>query len=132
MTLESFFTLIKTIIVLLMFIFMANGILKYLNSYMMGKNRFIKIIERVAVNKNSALAIVKICDQYYLMSLSEDRNEILRELDKGELENFVGSMDKAVEGQNYAEMRKKIGEKISLFRNNNNLSDNPDTTDRIS
>lgn len=115
-----------------MVIFMANGILKYLNSYMMGKNRFIKIIERVAVNKNSALAIVKICDQYYLMSLSEDRNEILRELDKGELENFVGSMDKAVEGQNYAEMRKKIGEKISLFRNNNNLSDNPDTTDRIS
>jgi|GEM_PF-2488948 len=132
MTLESFFTLIKTIIVLLMVIFMANGILKYLNSYMMGKNRFIKIIERVAVNKNSALAIVKICDQYYLMSLSEDRNEILRELDKGELENFVGSMDKAVEGQNYAEMRKKIGEKISLFRNNNNLSDNSDTTDRIS
>lgn len=130
MNIEGFFALIQTFIVLVAVILLANGLLKYLNRYMTGKNKIVKIIERVAVNKNSYISIVEICGKYYLMSFSENKNEILKELNEEEIKDFV---KESKEGQSYHEMGKRIGKKISLFKNHHSgFSGDFDTTDRIS
>lgn len=130
MGIDSFFSLIQTLIVLIIVIVLANFLLKYLNKYMLGKNKIVKIIERVCVNKNSYISIVDICGKYYLMSFSEEGNEILRELDQEEIGYFVDSLEE--EGTNYLEMGRKFAKKISIHRTNNNLSDDIDSTDHIS
>lgn len=82
MPLESIFSLIQTVIILIIVIFLANFTLKYLNKHMSANNKIVKIIERVAVNKNSYISVVEITGKYYLMSFNENSNEILKELDK--------------------------------------------------
>ena len=129
MNIEGFFSLIQTLIVLVAVILLANGVLKYLNRYMVGKNKIVKIVERVAVNKNSYISIVNICGKYYLMSFSENKNEILKELNDEEIKNFVKEPE---EGRYYLEMGKRIGKKISIFKNHSSFSSDFDTTDRIS
>ena len=128
MDIDSFFSLIQTLIILAIVIFLANWILKYLNKYMTGKTKLIKIIERTQVNKNSYLSVVQICGQYYLMSFNENSSEILKELSEKEIQNLLVQTEE--EGHKYyLEMRKKIGQKIPIFKNDNNHSNDFDTTD---
>lgn len=125
---DSFFSLIQTLIILAIVIFLANWILKYLNKYMTGRTKLIKIIERTQVNKNSYLSVVNICGQYYLMSFNENSSEILKELSEEEVQDLLVQTEE--EGHEYyLEMRKKIGQKIPIFKNNNNNSSDYDTTD---
>lgn len=128
MGIDSLFSLIQTLIVLIIVILLANLLLKYLNKYTLAKNKIVKIIERVAVNKNSYLSIVEVCGKYYLMSFNDQGNEILKELDQEKIEDSIDSLE---EGTNYLEMGKRIAKKISIHRTNNNLSDDIDSTDHI-
>ena len=130
MGIEGIFSLIQILIVLIIVILFANYVLKYLNKYMVGRNKIIKIVERVAVNKNSYISIVKICRKYYLMSFNENRNEILKELDVKEINDLVEEFED--EGRDYFEMGKTLAKKISNYNNNNNTSDNINSTDNIS
>lgn len=130
MGIEGIFSLIQILIVLIIVIIFANYVLKYLNKYMVGRNKIIKIVERVAVNKNSYISIVKICRKYYLMSFNENRNEILKELDVKEINDLVEEFED--EGRDYFEMGKTLAKKISNYNNNNNTSDNINSTDNIS
>ena len=130
MGIEGIFSLIQILIVLIIVILFANYVLKYLNKYMVGRNKIVKIVERVAVNKNSYISIVKICRKYYLMSFNENRNEILKELDVKEINDLVEEFED--EGRDYFEMGKTLAKKISNYNNNNNTSDNINSTDNIS
>jgi flagellar protein FliO/FliZ len=130
MGIEGIFSLIQILIVLIIVIIFANYVLKYLNKYMVGRNKIVKIVERVAVNKNSYISIVKICRKYYLMSFNENRNEILKELDVKEINDLVEEFED--EGRDYFEMGKTLAKKISNYNNNNNTSDNINSTDNIS
>lgn len=114
MDFASIVTIIKTTFVLILVIFLANILLKYLNKYNQQSNRAIKIIERVSVFSNSAIGIVEICGAYYLMSFSEKENRILKELDKEEIQaaiedirNNQVSLDIKEKVDNYFGMRKK-------------------------
>ncbi|NLY45176.1 MAG: hypothetical protein GX053_04205 [Tissierella sp.] len=128
MDVDSFFSLIQALIILAIVIFLANWILKYLNKYMTGRTKLIKIVERIQVNKNSYLGLAEICGQYYLMSFNENSSEILKELSKEEIHDLL--VESEEEGHKYyLEMRKKIGQKIPIFKNDNNhRSDDFDTT----
>ena len=126
---DEFMALIKTIVVLALVIFLANILLKQLNRHITGKNRYIKILERVAVNKNSYIGIVEIAGRYYLMSFSEGRNEILRELDKEELGVALTEEPSEAVFKHYLEMGKKIGQKIFINRDNSSFTNNHDSTD---
>ena len=130
MGIEGIFSLIQILIVLIIVIIFANYVLKYLNKYMVGRNKIVKIVERVAVNKNSYISIVKICRKYNLMSFNENRNEILKELDVKEINDLVEEFED--EGRDYFEMGKTLAKKISNYNNNNNASDNINSTDNIS
>lgn len=108
MDFSSFLSLIQTIIVLIIVIALANITLKFVNKYMTKHNRIIKVVERVAINNNSALSVVEICGTYYLMSFTNTDNKILKELDSEEVVKIMESLDKdKVKWNNYFEMGKK-------------------------
>jgi flagellar protein FliO/FliZ len=81
MTISTIFTLIQTIIVLLIVIYLANLTLKLLNRKIQKQNTMIQILQKQQVTQGSSIAVVKIIDTYYLMSLAEKENRILKELD---------------------------------------------------
>ncbi len=89
MDFSSFFTLIQTIILLLIVIGIANISLRYLNKHMKKHNRLIKVIERVSISNNSSIAIVEICGDYYLMSFTSADNRILKKLEKEKMEDII-------------------------------------------
>ena len=84
---------LKSVVALVVIIFAANYGLKYLNTFMIKKNQVIKVIERTPISKSSALSIVEIADTYYLMSFTDTRNEILRELTAEEKEKITTSIE---------------------------------------
>lgn len=86
MDFTSIITIIKTTFVLVLVLFLASILLKYLNKYNLSSNKAMKVIERLSVSGSSSIAIVEICGTYYLMSLSDKENTILKELDKREVQ----------------------------------------------
>ena len=86
MGLNTFFSIVQTIVVLALVIVLANFSLKYLKTQMTKQNKLIRVIERASINNHSALAVVEICGKYYLMSFTNNDNKILRELDEEDLE----------------------------------------------
>jgi flagellar protein FliO/FliZ len=77
-------SIIQTIVMLLVVIYLINISLKLLAKHGTQKDATIQIIQKIAVTKTSALAIVKIVDQYYVMSLADQQNQIIRELTPAE------------------------------------------------
>lgn len=72
-------------------------------------NKIIKIVERVAINNNSALSVVNICGIYYLMSFTNNENKILKELNSEEVLKILDSLEKdKTKWMDYLEMGKKI------------------------
>lgn len=90
----NFLYVLRSILALVVIIWLANKILHKLNDYMQGQSRAIEIIERFSISKNSSLAIVKILQGYYLMSFSEQSNEILKELQREEIEELIKIIEK--------------------------------------
>ena len=93
MDFTSFFSIIQTIIVLIIVIALANISLKYANKHMTKHNKIIKVVERVSINNNSALSVVNICGDYYLMSFTGSDNKILKKLDKYEVEAVIKEIE---------------------------------------
>ena len=82
---ESLLYILRTLVALVIVIWLANVAIKYLNNYSKNDMRNIQIVERISVSKASSLAIVKIVNDYYLMSFSEDKNEIVQKFSKDEV-----------------------------------------------
>ena len=84
---------VKSVVALIVIILAANYGLKYLSTFMTKRNQVIKVIERTPISKSSALSIVEIADTYYLMSFTDTRNEILRELTTEEKEKITANIE---------------------------------------
>lgn len=84
---------VKSVVALIVIILAANYGLKYLSTFMTKRNQVIKVIERTPISKSSALCIVEIADTYYLMSFTDTRNEILRELTTEEKEKITANIE---------------------------------------
>lgn len=93
---DRIFAIVQTLLVLAFVIFLAHISIRLMGRYTSRQNRAIKIIERVGVNNNSALAIVEIFGIYYLMSFTQGDNKILKELREEE----VAQVLKEIEIQN--------------------------------
>lgn len=91
---ESLLYILRSIVALVIVIWLANLALKYLNKYSNHKTRLIQIIERISVSKTSSLAIVKIVDTYYLMSFSENTSETLHKFSQEEAEDIEARQKK--------------------------------------
>ncbi|MGB6178166.1 flagellar biosynthetic protein FliO [Carnobacterium sp.] len=105
---------VKSILALVVIIFIANYSLKYLNTFMTKKGKAIRIIERTAINKGSSICIVEIAGTYYVMSFTETRNEILRELTESEKEAVIQSQELDESNQESPDLFK--GKPIQVFK----------------
>lgn len=89
MDLNTLVQIIKTIISLIIVILLANIILKSLNKYTKNNNRRIIIIEKISVGNNSSIGIIKVLNEYFLMSFTNTKNEILKKLDEEEVLEYI-------------------------------------------
>ena len=105
----SIFLLFKTIIFLIVIIFLIKLSLTQLNKYNQNQTRNIDIIERFTVGKESSIAIVSVCHSYYLMSMTPQKNDILKELTEEEVREILAQK----ESEN--ELKQKNQEKIISY-----------------
>lgn len=70
----------KSFIVLVFVIFAINYLLKLLDRFVNKNGKYITMIERIPLNRTSSLCVVKVADSYFLMSCTDTKNEILKEL----------------------------------------------------
>lgn len=88
----NFNYVLRSILALVIIIWLANMLLGILNKYAHGQSRSIQIIERYSINKNSSLAIVKIVNDYYLMSFNAEGNQVLKEFSADEVDDIVENL----------------------------------------
>lgn len=84
----SFFLLIKTIVFLLAIILLIRITLIYVDKYSKNKSQNIKIIEKVSLGKDTSIAIIFLCGNYFLMSISQTENKIIKELNDAEVKEL--------------------------------------------
>lgn len=89
---ESFLYVVRSIVALVVVIWLANVVLKYLNKYSNNTTKSIQIVERISVSKTSSLAIVKIVGNYYLMSFSENSSETLKQFSEAEVKEIEAKL----------------------------------------
>lgn len=80
--------ILRSIFALILIIWLANVLLRKLSKYMQGQSTTIQVIERFSTSKKSSLAIVKIVNNYYLMSFNENNSEILKEFAADEVDDI--------------------------------------------
>ena len=51
-------------------------------------NKYMKVLERTMISKDSGLLLVKLGEEAYVMSLTNNKTEILKKLEKEELETY--------------------------------------------
>ncbi|MGX7195972.1 flagellar biosynthetic protein FliO [Enterococcus olivae] len=84
--------LVKMIVFLFVLLYGANQLLRYLNNRTLQQGgKTLQVLERISVSKTSGIGIVKILDSYYVMSLSEQNNQIMKELTEEEVEKYLSS-----------------------------------------
>lgn len=82
--------LLNIIIVLPFIVFLIYLSLKYggIRLQNMQNGRFIKVLERISVTKDSALLLLRIGDKVYVASCGSGKTEIIMELTKEEIEKL--------------------------------------------
>lgn len=112
----TIWSIIQMIVMLLVVIYLINISLKYLAKYSRQSSPAMQVIQKIPVTKTSALAIVKILDQYYVMSIAEQKNEILRTLTPTEQETLLAQMTQK-QAINLGEQSKQMGAEFKKFLN---------------
>lgn len=99
---------------------MINICLKLLGKYANQSKKNFRIIQKIAVSKTSSIGIVQIIDTYYVMSFSENRNEILKELSDNEVAQLLDSMENPKEsennGKNFKQILQEMNDKIQELK----------------
>ncbi|WP_188203959.1 flagellar biosynthetic protein FliO [Desemzia incerta] len=119
---------LKSVLALIVIIFLANKLLGYMNTIMNKQTKAIRIIERMPVNKNSSMCIVEILGSYYLMSFTEGRNEILKEFTEDESQAIIAMRKEkelsagqsSLDTEQFKEIYTKIQEKIQTYTEKRN------------
>jgi len=86
----EFWSLFLKIIIFLPFIlFLIYLSLKYGGTKLqvLQGGKYIRIVEKISLSKDNSIMVVKIGDKGYVMSSTNNKIEILKELDSEELEN---------------------------------------------
>jgi flagellar protein FliO/FliZ len=116
---ETFLSLVKMIAVLLIILYLINVSLKYLNRYTNQQNSQLRILQKVAVSKSSSIGIIQILDKYYVMSFSEQQNQILKELSKEEVAQLrlkTGEISEPLGVKDFSEWVKKAKNQLETKR----------------
>ncbi|KRM05960.1 hypothetical protein FC89_GL000824 [Liquorilactobacillus ghanensis DSM 18630] len=86
---DMLFTVVKLIIGLLIVVYLINIFLKLLNHYSLQTNKSFRILQKIPVSKSSSIGVVQVVDRVYVMSFSEQQNQILFELPAEEAQKLL-------------------------------------------
>ena len=112
---EMALAVVRLIIGLAVVIFLINVLMRYLNKYTTQNNDSLRLVLRVALSKNLSLGIVEILGAYYVVSMSEQKLEIIRQLDAEEIEQLEANLaQKQVTNEQQVEKFKEIFTKAKL------------------
>ena len=112
---EMALAVVRLIIGLAVVIFLINVLMRYLNKYTTQNNDSLRLVLRVAISKNLSLGIVEILGSYYVISMSEQKLEIIRQLDAGEIEQLEANLaQKQAANEQQVEKFKEIFTKAKL------------------
>ena len=95
---KEFFYALQILIAVITVIFIACISLRFLQKKASGRKRFINIIEKTALGSNSFLSIVKVADEYFLMSFTGKDVKILKKLNSEALDD-IKAEDTNIEGK---------------------------------
>lgn len=112
---EMALAVIRLIIGLAVVIFLINVLMRYLNKYTTQSNDSLRLVLRVAISKNLSLGIVEVLGSYYVVSMSEQKLEIIRQLDTKEIEQLEANLaQKQAANEQQVEKFKEIFTKAKL------------------
>lgn len=112
---EVALAVVRLIIGLAVVIFLINVLMRYLNKYTTQNNDSLRLVLRVALSKNLSLGIVEILGSYYVVSMSEQKLEIIRQLDATEIEQLEANLaQKQAANEQQVEKFKEIFTKAKL------------------
>ncbi|KRL42078.1 hypothetical protein FD45_GL000311 [Liquorilactobacillus nagelii DSM 13675] len=72
--------------------YLINIFLKYLNHYSLQTNKSFRILQKIPVSKSSSIGIVQVVDRVYVMSFSEQQNQILFEIPTDEAKKLLAEI----------------------------------------
>lgn len=112
---EMALAVVRLIIGLAVVIFLINVLMRYLNKYTTQNNDSLRLVLRVALSKNLSLGIVEILGSYYVVSMSEQKLEIIRQLDAEEIGQLEANLaQKQAANEQQVEKFKEIFTKAKL------------------
>ncbi len=112
---EMALAVVRLIIGLAVVIFLINVLMRYLNKYTTQNNDSLRLVLRVALSKNLSLGIVEILGSYYVVSMSEQKLEIIRQLEAEEIEQLEANLaQKQAANEQQVEKFKEIFTKAKL------------------
>lgn len=112
---EMALAVVRLIIGLAVVIFLINVLMRYLNKYTTQNNDSLRLVLRVALSKNLSLGIVEILGAYYVVSMSEQKLEIIRQLEATEIEQLEANLaQKQAANEQQVEKFKEIFTKAKL------------------
>ncbi|GET10321.1 flagellar biosynthetic protein FliO [Ligilactobacillus agilis] len=112
---EMALAVVRLIIGLAVVIFLINVLMRYLNKYTTQNNDSLRLVLRVALSKNLSLGIVEILGSYYVVSMSEQKLEIIRQLEATEIEQLEANLaQKQAANEQQVEKFKEIFTKAKL------------------
>lgn len=96
---DTILALIRVILGLAVVLLLLILTLKYLNRFTNQMDSHFKIVKKIAVTKESSLAIVLIVDTYYVMSFSEHGSEIIKELTENQAQMLLDEEEQNLKHQ---------------------------------
>lgn len=85
---------LKSVAALVVIIVLANVLLKKMEQFTTKGSKNMRILEKMPLSRTSSLYIVEVLGKCYLMSGTEQHNEILKELSPAEVMEFESRMEK--------------------------------------
>lgn len=90
--------LLKIIIFLPFTILLIYLVLKYggSSSLKLQNGKYIRIIEKTCLSKDSSIVLIAVGKKYYLMGCTSSNNEIMMELNQNEIDDYLADKDNSI------------------------------------
>lgn len=123
---DLIFPIIKMVVFLIVILYLVVQALKFLNKQMNPENSILQVIQRISVSKSSSIAIVKMFDRYYVMSISENQNQIIKELTLDEIQSLKAFQKEQAlkQSQLPKEFRKLLTKEINSLQKRKDATNN--------
>lgn len=123
---DLIFPIIKMVVILIVILYLVVQALKFLNKQMNPENSILQVLQRISVSKSSSIAIVKMFDRYYVMSISENQNQIIKELTLDEIQSLKAFQKEQAlkQSQLPKEFRKLLNKEINSLQKRKDATNN--------